>query len=149
MNLFAGQQWQHRQKRTDLWAQWEMGRVGRIETGALKHTLPYVKRIFSGNLLCMQGAQPGLCDNLEGREGGSEGGDICILMADSRCIAQTNTTFKKNYPSITNKLKKNVSVYLFTNLSRKGQGLFFEYCLLIRVLFSSFKPLYTRYNFQF
>ena len=48
----------------------------------------------------MQGAQPGLCDNLEGREGGSEGGDICILMADSRCIAQTNTTFKKNYPGI-------------------------------------------------
>ena len=45
-----------------------------------------------------------LCDNLEGRDdvvggggdgSGSEvlwGGDICTLMADSQCMAETNTT---------------------------------------------------------
>ena len=44
--------------------------------------------------------KPGLCDNLEGWEGGWVGGreahevgDICILMADSCCCrAETNTT---------------------------------------------------------
>ena len=35
-----------------------------------------------------------LCDYLEGWDGGGfEGGDICILLADSPCcIAETNTT---------------------------------------------------------
>ena len=40
-----------------------------------------------------------LCDDLEGCDGGrsgkevQEGGDICILMADSHCcMAETNTT---------------------------------------------------------
>ena len=49
-----------------------------------------------------------LCDNLEGwdggGEGGSRGGDICMLMADSHCCtAQTNKTLYRNYPPIKNK----------------------------------------------
>ena len=44
-----------------------------------------------------QGAQPVLRNNLERRDGMGrevqEGGDVCILMADSRCCtAETNTT---------------------------------------------------------
>ena len=36
-----------------------------------------------------------------------EGGDICILTADSCCcMAETNTTFHGNYPPIKNKFKK-------------------------------------------
>ena len=48
MNLFAGQQWRCR---TDLWTHGGKERVGRIGGVALKHTLPYVKQIASGNLL--------------------------------------------------------------------------------------------------
>ena len=36
-----------------------------------------------------------LCDDIErwdgGREGGSEGGDVCIIMADSSCVWQRPT----------------------------------------------------------
>ena len=43
MNLFAEQQWRPRQtKGTDLWAQCGKERVGGVERGAWKHTLPYV-----------------------------------------------------------------------------------------------------------
>ena len=51
-----------------------------------------------------------LCDNLEGWDGGvgrrevQEGGDLCILMADSRCC--TAETLSSNYPLIKNKFKK-------------------------------------------
>ena len=38
MNLFAEQQWRHRQtKRTDLWTQWGKERVGGIERVSWKH----------------------------------------------------------------------------------------------------------------
>ena len=61
------------------------------------------------------GAQTWCSDSLEGwdRRGGprrdaQEGGDICILMADScYCLAETNTTLYSNYPPVKNKLKKN------------------------------------------
>ena len=49
---------------------------------------------------------PVLCDNVEGwdRVGGGrevhEGGDICIPMADSWCMAETNTILQRNYPLI-------------------------------------------------
>ena len=77
--------------------------VGEGESGMIwqssieTYTLPYVKQIVSGNLLCDPGnPKPILCDNLEGWDGGGggrevqEGGDICILMADSCwCVAET------------------------------------------------------------
>ena len=55
------------------------------------YTLPYVKYIFSGNLLYAAGSSNlVLCDDLEGKgwevEDGmkvQEGGTICISMADS------------------------------------------------------------------
>ena len=34
MNLFAGQQWKHRHKRTDLWPHWGKERAGQTERGA-------------------------------------------------------------------------------------------------------------------
>ena len=60
------------------------------ESSKKTYTLPYVKHIASGNLLCDSGSsKPVFCDNLEvwGGVGGGreiqEGGDICIPMADS------------------------------------------------------------------
>ena len=47
---------------------------------------------------------PGAGEGGGGRQA-QEGGHTYILKADSRCTAETNTTFKSNYP-ITNKLKK-------------------------------------------
>ena len=45
-----------------------------------------------GSCCIMQGAQPELCDDLEGREV-QGGGETCILMSDTRCyMAETNTT---------------------------------------------------------
>ena len=39
-----------------------------------------------------------------GWEEAQEGGDICILIADSHCCtAETNITLKSNYPLIKNK----------------------------------------------
>ena len=69
------------------------------ESGIETYTLPYVKLIASGNLLYYAGSSKlVLCDSLEGwdRVGGGrevqEGGDICILMADSCwCMAEINT----------------------------------------------------------
>ena len=55
-----------------------------------------------------QRAQLVLCDNLgdelgRGRREAQEGGDICLLMADSHCcMAETNTTLSINYPPIKN-----------------------------------------------
>ena len=53
-----------------------------------------------------------LCDSLDGWDGAGggrevqEGGDMCILMADSHCcMAETNTTMESNYLSIKNKFK--------------------------------------------
>ena len=61
-----------------------------------------------------------LCGNLEGRDGVGvegtlpEGGDISILMIDSRCcMVETNTTFSSNYPPIKNTLKKCSSNVIF------------------------------------
>ena len=62
------------------------------------YTAPYVKELVG--ICCMkQGAQLVLCDNREGWHavGGGrqvqEGGNVCILTADScRCMAETNTT---------------------------------------------------------
>ena len=60
MNLSSGQQWRHRQtKGTDSWAQWGKERVGEIERGAWKHTLPYVNRQPGGICCLTWGAQPG------------------------------------------------------------------------------------------
>ena len=57
-----------------------------------------------GTCCIAQGAQLGLCGDLDGWDGEvgrrefQEGGDICINIADSlRCTAETNTTEKSNY----------------------------------------------------
>ena len=54
-----------------------------------------------------------LCDDLDGWDKGwggteaQEGGDICILLADSHgCTPETNTALQSNYPTIKN-LKNN------------------------------------------
>ena len=70
-----------------------------------------IKKIASRKLLCNRELNLLLCDNLEGLNAESakevKGGDICILMADSRyCTAETSTTLKSNYPPIKNKFKK-------------------------------------------
>ena len=42
-----------------------------------------------------------------GWEQAQEGGDICVLIADSCCCtAETNTTLKSSYPLIKNKIKR-------------------------------------------
>ena len=64
--------------------------------------LKKIKKIASRKLLCNRELNLVLCDNLEGlnAESGTEvkeGGDIRILMADSRCCtAETSTTLKSN-----------------------------------------------------
>ena len=56
-----------------------------------------------------------LCEDLEGCGGRcgreeQEGGETCILMADSCCCtAETNTTLKSSYPLIKNKIKREYS----------------------------------------
>ena len=62
------------------------------------YTLPYIKYIASGHLLC----DAMLCDNLEGWDGVGagreveEGRDICIPTADSCwCMAETNNIVKQ------------------------------------------------------
>ena len=54
------------------------------------YTLPYVKYITSGTMLCdADSSNLMFCDNLEGWDGvgggreAQEGGDICVPMADS------------------------------------------------------------------
>ena len=55
-----------------------------------------------------------LCDDLEGwdrkdKREAQEGGDICILTADSLCCTtETNTTLYSNYTPIKIKKKKNL-----------------------------------------
>ena len=58
------------------------------------------------------------CDNLEGWDGMGggrelkEGGEVCVLVADSYWrTAETNTTLESNYPPIKNKLKKEIEPY--------------------------------------
>ena len=72
------------------------------------YTLPYVKQIANGNLMCDTGSSNlELRDNLErcgDRREVPEEEDIYIPMADSfRCVAETNTILGSNYPSIQNK----------------------------------------------
>ena len=71
------------------------------ESSMEAYTLPYVKEIASGSLLCGWGNPDGLCNNLEGREkvrGGKEvqeAGYIWIPVANSYwCMAETNAYCK-------------------------------------------------------
>ena len=77
-------------QRMDLWTPWEKERVGWLERGALKHILPYVKHIASGNLFYDTGSSNlVLCDNpkewdgVRDRREMHKGGYIRIPMADS------------------------------------------------------------------
>ena len=70
---------------------WEFGMDGRA--------LPCIKPLASGNLTYSARSSARCSGDLDGwdggvgEEGGQEGGDICIHIADSlRCTAETNTT---------------------------------------------------------
>ena len=57
-------------------------------------------------------------------------GYVCILMADSRCMAETNTTLQSNYPPTKNQLKKDISIHKkilkkLQNLSNMVPPIFF------------------------
>lgn len=90
MNLSAEEQWRHRPREQTC----EDGRVGGAEggtdgeSGVETHTQPYVKQPASGSLLYDSGNPKQGSMTIEragwaGRwEGGSEGGDTCIPMAD-------------------------------------------------------------------
>ena len=60
-----------------------------MERVTWKLTVPCVKQIANGNVLCVSGNSNGLCINLEGWDGEGDGrevqkgGDIYIPMADS------------------------------------------------------------------
>ena len=51
MNLFAGEQWKCRPREQTCGHRVGKERVGQMERGAWKHTLPYVKQLANGNLL--------------------------------------------------------------------------------------------------
>ena len=60
MNIFAGQQWRRRDKRTDIWAQvggggGEEGEGRMMEREARKYTLPHVKQAANKNVLYASG----------------------------------------------------------------------------------------------
>ena len=78
MSLFAGQQWtcRHKEQTCRCGGVGVQGRRGGtdgegwVERVAWKHTLPYVKRTASGNLLYdSRELKVGLCDNREGWDG--------------------------------------------------------------------------------
>ena len=55
-------------QKTDLWIRgWGCGRRGWThgEGSGETHTLPYARKTVNGDLLITQGAQAGLCGNLE------------------------------------------------------------------------------------
>ena len=66
MNLFAGQQWRrrHTKQTVDTVGEGEGGTNS--ENSMQTYTLPYVKQIASGNVLCDTGSSTQCCDNLEG-----------------------------------------------------------------------------------
>ena len=81
-----------------LWTQWGKGVVGRLESSTDIYTPLCVKQTANGKLLYRHGElNLALCDNLEGcagvRAGAvQDGGDIYVLLADSRCcMAKANT----------------------------------------------------------
>ena len=71
------------------------------------HACTHMCKIESKWNSCIaQGAQLELCDDLEKWDGGvegeaQEGGDTCIIIADSHCcIAETNTALQSSYTPI-------------------------------------------------
>ena len=100
-------------KRTDLTQSGEgEGRVN-WDSSTETYTLPCTKQVANGKLPYNTGSST--LYSVRTYRGGmrwgmrevQEGGDICILMADSLCcMTETNTTFWSHYPPIKNKLKK-------------------------------------------
>ena len=93
MNPSAGQE-QRCRHRDRLWTLQGKERVGITKSSIGTFTSPYVNQIASGNLLCKTGSSTGY--SAASSDGGwgvvSEGGDTCLLMADSRCCtAEANT----------------------------------------------------------
>ena len=72
------------------------GESGRSAGTASTYTIMY-KTDSGGSRGVTQGAQPGSFDDLEGWDAGRGGGaqeegDLCIVMADSPCMAEANPT---------------------------------------------------------
>ena len=83
-------------QRMDLWTQWRKERAGQIERAALTlytDESQWEAAAYHRELSLV------LCDDLDGlgeREA-QEGGDVCILTADSSCcIPKTNNTVKQS-----------------------------------------------------
>ena len=77
------------------------------------YTLPYVKQIAIGRLVYNIGSSA-QCSVItwRGRREAQDGGDICILMADSCCgTAETNTTLQSNYLIIKNTFVKKIKKF--------------------------------------
>ena len=53
---------------------------------------------------------------MEGGGEAEEGGDICILVTDSHCLAEANTMFESNYLPIKKKKKYTPKKNLFFSL---------------------------------
>ena len=115
MNLSARQHWRHRH-REESCGHRRRRRGGKGGTNSESNTetyaLLYVEQITGGKLLYNTKSST-WCSvtTLEGWDRGwgrvQDGGDTCILMADSCCyMAETNTTLESNYLPIKNKLKK-------------------------------------------
>ena len=84
-------------QRTDLWTQGESDGGTDRESSIETCILPYVKQIASGELLYKTGSssRPSVTPQRGGMAGiereVQEGGDICILMADSPFVRQKQT----------------------------------------------------------
>ena len=72
------------------------------------YTLPYVKQIARGKLLYKTESSTQCSVTTEkGEREAQQGGNVCILMADSCCcMAETKTILQSNYPPIKNKIRK-------------------------------------------
>ena len=92
--------------------------MGRTERVALKHVYHHKEHRWPvGSYCATQELSLVLRDNLEGCGGGGggrevqEGRGICISIAGSCCVAETNTALQNNYPPTEN-LKILISPYI-------------------------------------
>ena len=89
MNLFVGQEQRHREQTCGR------SREGPVECGADRYAPPYVNGWLGAAAAQHRALSSELCHGLEvgrdGRvEGAQEGGDMCVLTADLRCMAETH-----------------------------------------------------------
>ena len=104
---------------------------------------PFLKGIVSGKPLC-SARELGwvLCEDLEGWEGGHEGGDICVLIADSLFFTvETSTTLQSSYIPIKKKNKKFIPVHRRQYLT--GDFIFIKICRLKKLKLVTKTACYT------